>query len=166
MKKFFATIILFSFCLIVQANVTDTSKLYNPNANAEKDIAAAIIKAKQQGKHVFIQAGGNWCGWCIKFNYFVTHDKDITALLKANFIVYHLNYSPENRNYNTFKKYGFAQRFGFPVFIILDGNGNRLHTQNSAYLEEDKSYNKKKVLDFLNAWRPAALDEKNYTRDH
>ncbi len=148
MKKLFTTIIPFSFCLIVQANITDTSKLYNPNANAEKDIAAAITKAKQQGKHVLIQAGGNWCGWCIEYNYFVTNDKEIATLLKANFIVYHLNYSPENRNYSIFKKYGFAQRFGFPVFIILDSNGNRLHTQNSAYLEENKSYNKKKVLDF------------------
>jgi hypothetical protein len=76
--------------------------------------------------------------------------------------VYHLNYSPDNLNKPIFEKYGFAQRFGFPVFIILDGNGNRIHTQNSAYLEEGKGYNKQKVLDFLNSWTPASLDPANY----
>ncbi len=36
-------------------------KLYNPNADAKADIAAAVSKAKKSKKHVFIQAGGNWC---------------------------------------------------------------------------------------------------------
>ena len=52
-----------------------------------------------------------------------------------------------------FAKYGYAQRFGFPVFIILDGKGGRVHTQNSAYLEDGKkSYDPEKVLDFLEQW--------------
>jgi hypothetical protein len=68
----------------------------------------------------------------------------------------------ENKNKEVFEQYGFAERFGFPVFIILDGDGNRIHTQNSVYLEEGKGYNKTKILNFLNDWTPAALNPKNY----
>lgn len=141
---------------------TDSAKLYNPAANAKEEIKAAVAKAKQQGKHVLIQAGGNWCSWCLKFNKFTTEDFQMDSAIKANYIVYHLNYSPENKNKEVFEKYGFAQRFGFPVFIILDGEGNKIHTQNSEYLEEGKGYNKKKILNFLNDWTPAALNPQNY----
>ena len=59
-------------------------------------------------------------------------------------------------------KLGYPQRFGFPVFIILDKEGKRIHTQNSAYLEQDKSYSKEKIMEFLNNWNPTALDPKQY----
>jgi thioredoxin-related protein len=147
-------------CLLVKAGSSDS--LYHPLANADKDIAAAIKAANQEKKHVLIQAGGNWCSWCIEFNRFTTSDKQMDSAMKADYVVYHLNYSPQNKNAEIFKKYAFPNRFGFPVFLILDGKGKLIHTQNSAYLEEGKSYNKRKVLEFLREWRPAALDEKSY----
>jgi len=35
-------------------------QLYDPMANADKDIAEAVKKAKAENKHVFLQVGGNW----------------------------------------------------------------------------------------------------------
>ena len=142
----------------------DLSKfnLYHPEEDAEAKIAEAVKKAKAENKHVFIQAGGNWCIWCARFNDLATTDGGIDSLVKANYVVYHLNYSKENKNEKILARYGYPQRFGFPVFIILDGSGNRLHTQNTSYLEEGKGYSRKAVLDFLNDWSPAALDAKHY----
>ena len=160
--KHLLLIIFIAFSCSVKAAYTDSVKLYNPNANAEADIKAAIAAAKMQGKHVLIQAGGNWCSWCIRFNKFVTSDTQLDSAMNENYIVYHLNYSSENKNKAIFAKYGFAQRFGFPVFIILDGNGNRLHTQNSGYLEEGHGYNKQKVMDFFTEWTPASINPANY----
>ena len=53
---------------------------------------------------------------------------------------------------------GNPQRFGFPVFIILNGDGEVLHTQDTALLEEGKSYNKNHVLRFLKSWTYKALN--------
>jgi thioredoxin-related protein len=139
------------------------AKLYNPSADAEKDIAAAIIKAKAENKYVLVQAGGNWCSWCIEFARFCKANTKIDSVMNASFIWYHLNYSKENENKKVFAQYGYPQRFGFPAFIILDGNGNRIHTQNSEYLEDGKkSYDKNKVQFFLEMWSPKALDAKMY----
>jgi hypothetical protein len=76
--------------------------------------------------------------------------------------MYHLNYSKENKNLDLLKKYGYPQRFGFPVFIILDANGNKIHTQNSSYLEAGKGYSKEKIIDFLQGWSPVALKPESY----
>jgi thioredoxin-related protein len=137
--------------------------LYKPEENAGQKIAEAVKQAKAANKHVFIQIGGNWCIWCARFNDFVTTDNSIDSLISTNYIVYHLNYSEENKNQKILAKYGYPQRFGFPVFLILDGKGKLLHTQNSGYLENGlKSYKKEAVTGFLTDWSPAALDPAQY----
>ncbi|HEX8334350.1 MAG TPA: thioredoxin family protein [Segetibacter sp.] len=157
-------ILIFFVLATVTIQAADTTKalLYNPKADAAKDIEQAVAKAKAEKKHVLIQAGGNWCTWCIRFNNYATIDKQIDSILKANYVVYHLNWSPENENRAVFKKYDFPQRFGFPVFIILDAEGKRIHTQNSAYLEAVKTYDRDKIVAFLKDWSPTALDPKSY----
>jgi len=83
-------------------------------------------------------------------------------MLNNNYVVYHLNYSPENKNEAYLKKLGFPQRFGFPVLVILDADGNRLNTQDSSLLEKGNGYDREKVKNFLYAWSPVALKESNY----
>ncbi len=161
-KIHLALVIGLFFFTAVSAQDMKQFHLYHPEENADSAIQAAVKQAKQQGKHVLIQAGGNWCIWCARFNDFVTTDKQLDSAMHAGFVVYHLNYSKENYNAKVFRKYGFPQRFGFPVILVLDNKGNLLHTQNSAYLEEGKSYSHDKVIGFFNDWSPAALDPKQY----
>ncbi|HUR11494.1 MAG TPA: thioredoxin family protein [Flavitalea sp.] len=136
--------------------------LYKPEENAEKEISRAVKEAHNSNKHVFIQVGGNWCVWCARFNDFVTKDQKIDSLIRADYVVYHMNYSKENYNKELLSRFQFPQRFGFPVFIILDGSGKQIHTQNSAYLEEDKGYSREKVIEFFQHWSPKALDASAY----
>ncbi|QKZ12489.1 thioredoxin family protein [Spirosoma sp. KUDC1026] len=136
--------------------------IYNPQADAQQDIKNAVSKANKEGKHVLLQLGGNWCVWCIRFNNLTTTDTTLNRLLKQNYEVVHVNYSPENKNEATLAQLGYPQRFGFPVFVVLDGKGNRIHTQNSAYLEEGKGHSPKLVAEFLQQWSPTATDPKSY----
>lgn len=161
MKK----IMIIGLCLLGTVCFAQTGehKLYNPNADAEKDIAAALKIAKAQHKFVLLQGGGNWCKWCIEFAWFCKADPKIDSVINAGFVWYHLNWSKENQNKKIFEKYGYPQRFGFPVFIILNEKGERIHTQNSEYLEDGgKSYNREKVQAFLEMWSPRALNPKMY----
>lgn len=160
MKKIFTLLMLAFFVLNVVAQKKD---IYNPNADAAADIETALKKAKAEHKFVLLQGGGNWCKWCIEFHRFCTADAEIDSIINNNFIWYHLNYSKENQNDALLAKYGYPQRFGFPVFIILNEKGERIHTQNSEYLEDGKSsYDKKKIIAFLTAWNPDALNGENY----
>ena len=145
--------------IIATSTFAQEATIYNPQANAAADIDAAIAKAIKENKFVLLQAGGNWCRWCIEFARFCKDDKQIDSVLSNSYVWYHLNWSKENTNKPIFAKYGYPQRFGFPVFIILNAKGERIHTQNSEYLEDGKkSYDKEKVLSFLKMWSPNALN--------
>jgi len=150
-------------CIIAQSTGTSTKeKLYNPSDDAKVEIAKAVTKAEKEGKHVLLQIGGNWCRWCILFDKKIKSNDTLRTSMEKNFVVYHVNHSKENKNEDVLASLEFPQRFGFPVFVILDDKGNRLHTQNSAYLEEGKEHSTKKVLEFFNHWSPTAIDSKQY----
>ncbi len=163
MKKIISTAMVLFLFTICNAQDMTNFKLYHPESNAKKEIAEAVKQAKESGKHVLIQIGGNWCIWCARFNDFVTKDASLDSLANANFVTYHLNYSKENTNTEILSKYSFPQRFGFPVFLILNEKGDLIHTQSSWYLEDGKkSYDKEKVKSFFSDWSRKALDPKEY----
>ncbi|MEO7048293.1 MAG: thioredoxin family protein, partial [Ferruginibacter sp.] len=96
---------------------------------------------------------------CLEFARFAKADPQIDSVITNCYVIYHLNYSKENDNHAAYSKLGYPQRFGYPVFVILNGEGERIHTQNSEYLENGKgSYDKNKVQSFLEMWSPHALD--------
>ena len=130
-------------------------KPYNETENATAKIAELVKKAKKENKNIILQAGGNWCIWCLRFNNFVQTTPELKNLVDKNYIYYHLNYSPKNKNEKVFAKYGNpGEKFGYPVFIILNKNGKQIHTQDSAVLEEGKGYSVEKVKTFFEDWKP------------
>jgi thioredoxin-related protein len=156
--------ILLLTILFYQGILAQNISIYKPEANAKAEIQQAIQQAKAENKHVFLQIGGNWCSWCIKFHQFVEAQNEIKRFVNENFVVLKVNHSTENKNFDVLKSLDYPQRFGFPVFVILDENGKRIHTQCSAYLENDGGYSEKKVLTFFKQWSPTALDDKNYEK--
>lgn len=163
-KLFLITIIVCAGTKIFSQDLAKF-KLYNPDENAQRGIASAVQEAKTAGKHVMVEIGGNWCIWCARFNDFVNNDKSLDSLVNSNFVVYHLNYSKENKNNDLLAKYGFPQRFGFPVFLVLNEKGDLLHTQSSWYLEAGKSYDKEKATAFFTDWSKIALDPSQYKEE-
>lgn len=132
-------------------------KLYDPSLDGMKQIKEAVALAKTSGKHVLVQYGGNWCPWCIRFDAFCKADAEISKVIADNFVPVKLNYSPDNKNDAANAFLGNPSRFGFPNFIIIDGNGKVLHIQDSALLEAGQGYDQKKVLGFMKNWTAAAI---------
>lgn len=129
-------------------------KPYHPEANAELDIQNVVKLAKKEHKNVIIQAGGNWCIWCLRFNNYVQQTPELKQIVDKNYVYYHLNWSPENKNEKIFSKYDNpGAKLGYPVFMVLDENGKLIHTQDSSVLEEGSGYSLQKVKDFFNTWK-------------
>ena len=133
-------------------------KPYDETINPMEQIDKALDEARMSNRLVICQVGGNWCPWCLKFNAFIRDNKELSELVDKNFVYIHINTSKENKNYEALKRLGNPGRFGYPVLVILDHEGRVMHIQNSSYLEEDKSYNFKKVMAFFQNWTPEAIE--------
>lgn len=161
MKKILVTVLLGLGGLTLHAQQTKESvKLYHPDANAKADISQAVARAKKEHKNVMLQVGGNWCIWCTRFHNTVAANDTLQQLMDKNYVLVYVNYEKKNAGDKLWGELGYPQRFGFPVFVILDEKGNRIHTQNSGYLEEGKGHSPAKIAEFLGQWSPAAIEGK------
>lgn len=164
MKKLitFVVLCLTFFCVNAQSKV----KVYDESINPDVQITEAIAKAASNGKFVVAQLGGNWCKWCIRFAKFIENDSEIKKLVDDNFEFIHVNYNPRNTDDNSnqtatsaaLKRLGNPVRFGYPVLVVLDGDGNVIHTQDSGFLESGEGYDKEKVIRFFETWSPKAVN--------
>lgn len=141
---------------------TALKRVYNEETDPMEQIDAAVAKAKQQGKFVICQVGGNWCPWCLRFADFITRDTTISALIEENFEYIHVNYNPRDKEAEAKAKLMLRRlnnpgRFGFPVFVVLDTEGRVLHIQDSSFLEEGQGYSQEKVLRFFRNWTPGVV---------
>ena len=134
-------------------------KVYDEKADAMSQIDQALEEARESGRFVICQVGGNWCPWCLRFAKFITEDEEIANVVKENFVYIHVNTSKANKNEEALRRLGNPGRFGYPVLVILDDEGRVMHIQNSSYLEEGNSYNHKKVLEFFLNWTRKAIEE-------
>ncbi len=159
-------IILISVLTAINANAqSELKKIYDESIDPMSQIDKAIVKADKEGKFVICQVGGNWCRWCLMFADFISKDSEITELIDKNFEYIHVNYNPRERNDESkmkkaeamLSRLGNPGRFGYPVFVVLDGDGKVIHIQDSSLLEEGNGYNKSKVMRFFSNWTPAAV---------
>jgi thioredoxin-related protein len=164
MKKLLtiAAILLFTASSLFAQKAKE--QVYDENADPVKDIKKAVELAQKENKHVMLVIGGNWCSWCMKLNKLIKSDEEIKSALYDNYQVVKVNYSKGHIPTELLEKLQFPQRLGFPVIVILDQDGKRIHTQSSGYLEEDKGYSKKKLTGFFKDWTVAKLDPASYKK--
>ncbi len=164
-KLIMATFVAF-LALSCQAQ-TALKRVYNETINPLEQIDEAVRQAKNAGKYVICQVGGNWCPWCLKFADFITNDTTVNQVVNDNFEYIHVNYNPRKsagdakaeQAAQLMKRLGNPARFGFPVFVVSDENGKVLHIQDSSFLEEGKGYSQEKVLRFFKNWTPKAVKQ-------
>lgn len=140
---------------------SNLKKIYDESIDPVEQIEKAVKQAEKEGKFVISQVGGNWCRWCLMFADFVAKDAELTQLIDENFVFIHSNYNPRERagekTLEMLKKLGNPERFGFPVFVVMDQNGKVIHTQDSSFLEEGNGYSRDKVTRFFQNWTPKAV---------
>jgi thioredoxin-related protein len=172
MKKILLVVAVILFVICHVSSVTSfgqtPAKPYNENQDVRADLKKATARAKKENKHVLIQFGGNWCPWCIRFHQMANGAQPIDSLIKADYVYTMANVPQDKkkRDYKLFQEFGYPNRFGYPVFVILNGDGKVLHIQDSGILEhcQVKGYDTTKVVTFLKMWNVKALDPGTYNR--
>ena len=165
------TILLIIFFFIAGVSYSqEKPRPYNDNQILRADLDKAIVQAQKENKNILVQFGGNWCPWCIRFHALVHGTPKIDSMMKKNYIYLLLNVprEKEKRDNSIFRQFEYPNRFGFPVFVILDKNGKRLNTQDSDAFEYPNpkipGYDTAKVVRFLSMWTIQATDPATYLK--
>ena len=155
------SIVLIALAAVTADAQSNLKKVYDETADPMKQISKAVQDAGKDGRFVICQVGGNWCRWCLMFADFMSKDSEIMEVVDKNYVYIHVNYNPRERAdkkaEEMLKRLGNPGRFGYPVFVVLDEDGNVIHTQDSSFLEEGNGYNKSKVMRFFTNWTPEAV---------
>ena len=138
--------------LFSTASHAERKAIYNPQADAKADIAAAVERAAKENKHVLIQWGANWCGWCYKLHDFFAEDQNAKALLDAGYVTVLVD---TDTNKALLEEMAVEPR-GIPYLTVLDGTGKKLVDQDTGSLETGSRHDPEKVNPFLKKWQPAA----------
>src|SRR4051812_20738093 len=138
--------------------------IYNELADAKADVLAAEARAAKENKRVLLQIGGNWCGWCVKLQELCQTDKQIRALINAEYEVVHVNYSPGHENKAFFAAYQIVPK-GYPYLAVLDPNDRLIVQQETGVLEDGEKHDPQKVKDFLEKWKAPAQDAQQVLND-
>ncbi len=155
MKRIFAAIFLAAFALAAAAQFP---KVYDESIDPIAQIDSAAAAAREQGKYVIAQAGGNWCPWCLRLAQYVKDDAEIARFIDDNFVYIHVDY-PRNPSPELKARLKNAGRFGFPVLVVLGPDGQVMHIQDSGLLESGESYDREKLARFLQLWSPGQAQE-------
>jgi len=134
--------------------------IYDESADAQKQIDAALAKAKKENRRVLIQWGGNWCGWCKLLHAKFQSDPEIRKELSYEYDVVNVNIGGPgkfDRNQDLVKKYGAEgmEKAGVPYLTVLDASGKPIVNHDTGSLESKEEgkqgHDAAKVLAFLKA---------------
>jgi thioredoxin 1 len=149
-----ALVVLFAIALTpAQSAERD---IYPAPEQAKIDLAAALASAAATHKRVILDFGGNWCTDCHVLDLYF-HDPANGPLLKANYILVHVNIGHMDENVDIAERYRIPLRKGVPALAVLGEHGELLYSQQTGEFETMRGMQSSAVTDFLVHWkRPSA----------
>jgi len=123
---------------------------FDPTRDAAKDLEGAKAVAKQSGRRILLDVGGNWCSWCRLMDKWFTEHAAVREARDKAFVVVPVNFSSENKNEAFLGQYPKID--GYPHFFVLDADGKLLRDQSTGDLEEAHGYSEAKMTAFIAAW--------------
>lgn len=124
--------------------------VYDEQADAQQQIAAALTRAQRENQRVLVMFGGNWCGWCRKLHGLFTANKDVARLLQYEYQLVLVDVGRFDKHMDIAKGYGAdLKKAGVPFLTVLDAAGKVLANQETGALESGDQHDVRKVTAFL-----------------
>ena len=155
MKRLLLGLLVFAGLFSLSFSQTETPFFkikYDPKANSETQLQNAITLAKESGKNILLDVGGEWCIWCHRLDSLFEANNTLAEFVLQNYVPVKIDVSKGHSNEEFLSR--FPKIGGYPHLFVLDSNGKFLHSQDTGDLEEGKHHSPDKVMAFLKLWAP------------
>ena len=127
--------------------------IYPGPGAAHAEIAAALHTAAAAHKRVILDFGGNWCPDCVVLDRYF-HDAQNQPIVKANYVVVHVNIGHMDANVDLARHYGIPLKKGVPALAVLSESGQVLYSQKGGEFEDMRNLESSALTQFLIRWKP------------
>jgi len=140
--------------LLVPISATAASRpIYDENANAQQQIAAALAATAKSGKNIVLIFGANWCSDCHALDAEM-HEPDLAELIEKNYVVVNIDVGRFDKNREVGRKYGVPIRRGIPAIAVLDSRGKLLYAQSQGQFANAAQIPDQAFRAFFEKWKP------------
>jgi thioredoxin 1 len=147
-------IVLFLFALgCTQWTLASAADIYDENADARGDVAAAIARAEVIHKNVVLVFGANWCPDCHALHAQM-HKAELASLLEKNFIAVNIDVGRGEKNLDLAERYHVPLARGIPALAVLDPRGNLLYAMDQGQFADARHLSYESIKAFFERWRP------------
>ncbi len=123
---------------------------YDAPAAAHDAVDAAVRKARQSGRRLLIDFGGNWCPDC-RMLAGVMQLAPVQGWITQNFVPVSVNVDHLNANMDIAKRYGVVIK-AVPTVLIVTPDGKLLNPDGTLTLGNARTMSSQAVVDLLGKW--------------
>jgi thioredoxin 1 len=133
-------------------SVTPTPNLYHDDADAKKEIEAALKSTAPTKKRVLLVFGANWCYDCHVLDQ-ALHQGEAGKIVSENFLLVHVDIGEGEKNADLVKLYKIPLEKGVPALAVLESDGHLLYSSGQGEFEAARRMMKKDLVEFLRHWQ-------------
>ena len=145
-------LILFLIALGCAAGQPSAS-IYNEQADAHHDVAAAIADATRSKKNIVLIFGANWCGDCHAL-YNQMHKPDLASVIEKNYVVVEIDLGRWDKNLDLAEKYHVPIKRGIPALAVLDPHGDLQYAMDQGQFAAARNMSFDSIRAFFEHWKP------------
>ena len=126
---------------------------YREQANADREVAAALARARQSGKLLLIDLGGNWCLDC-RLLAGTMEEQPLKGWIARHYETVTVDVGRFDKNLQIPRRYGITKRLeGVPAILIVDPRTNKLvNAGHVTALADARSMSPQSLADWLARW--------------
>jgi thiol-disulfide isomerase/thioredoxin len=128
-------------------DLPDYSQGFDPARDPFVDGDNALRLARESGRRVLIEAGGEWCMYCKRLDHYIHGNPMVREALYKNFVVLKVNISDKNDN-----REFMAKIHAYPHFFITESDGTLIHSQDTSRFLHRGVYSESLILEFIDKW--------------
>ena len=133
-------------------SVTPAANLYRDDADAKKEIEAALKSAVPTKKRILLVFGANWCYDCHVLDQ-ALRQGDAGKIISENFLLVNVDIGEGEKNLDLVKQYKIPLEKGVPALAVLERDGHLLYSSGQGEFEAARRMMKKDLIQFLRHWQ-------------